>query len=60
MSGIQVFDLVCFLVGLILFLMGAFNVVVPRPAEGRPALNLVSLGLAVWILVPLVHLLASV
>lgn len=57
MTGLQLFDFICLLAGFILFVLAAFNVVIPRP--DRPAINLVALGLAVWILVPLVHLLAA-
>lgn len=56
-TGMQLFDFVCYTAGLILFVLAAFNVQLPRPTEGRPSINLLALGLAFWILVPLVHLL---
>jgi hypothetical protein len=49
MTGMQLFDFVCLLTGFVLFLLAGFNVAHPR-------VNFVGLGLAAWILVPLVHL----
>lgn len=50
MTGMQLFDFVCYLTGFVLFVITGFNV-------GHPRVNLLAFGLAVWILVPLVHLL---
>lgn len=60
MSGLVIFDLICYLVAVIMFLLGGINVVVtrdPRPAFGP--INFIAFGLLAWVLVPLVNLIAT-
>lgn len=52
MSGLELFDLVCLLTALVLFILTGVGIVTAR-------LNLLALGLAAWVLVPLVHVIVS-
>lgn len=53
MTGLQLFDLICYLLGFIMFVLTAVGVATAR-------VNLLALGLAAWILVPLVHTILAI